>query len=68
MEQLVLLLCRRCLEEAFLYIVVMDCDLDGIHFVNGRFDLNTFQFSERKNPNYNNTASFVTKFIPYEFV
>lgn len=47
--------------------VVMDCDLDGIHFVNGRFVLNTFQFSERQNPNYNNRASFITKFIPYEF-
>ena len=47
--------------------IVMDCDLDGIHFVNGRFDLNTFQFSERQNPNYDNPASFVTKCIPYEF-
>ena len=40
---------------------------EGIHFVNGRFDLNTFQFTEREVPNYSKPTSFVTKFIPYEF-
>jgi hypothetical protein len=44
----------------------MDCDLDGIHFVSGRFDLHTFQFSERVLPDYSKPTSFVTKFIPYE--
>ncbi|RYH09859.1 hypothetical protein EON65_39865 [archaeon] len=28
--------------------VKMVCDLDGIHFVNGRLDLHMFQFSERE--------------------
>jgi phage/plasmid-associated DNA primase len=45
----------------------LDCDLEGIHFVNGRFDLRTSQFAERQIPNYANPATFVTKFIPNEF-
>ena len=42
-------------------------ELPAWTFVNGRFDLRTSQFAERPYPNYANPASFVTKFIPYEF-
>jgi phage/plasmid-associated DNA primase len=45
----------------------MDCDLDGIHFINGRFDCHTGQFTEREHPNFNRPETFVTVFIPYPF-
>jgi hypothetical protein len=45
----------------------MDCDLDGIHFINGRFDCRTGQFTEREHPNFNRPETFVTVFIPYPF-
>jgi phage/plasmid-associated DNA primase len=45
----------------------IDSDLNGIHFMNGRLDVHTFQFSERELPNFSKPETFVTKFIQYEF-
>jgi hypothetical protein len=46
----------------------MDCDLDGIHFINGRFDVRTGEFSQRGFPDFNRPETFVTNYIshPYE--
>jgi phage/plasmid-associated DNA primase len=43
----------------------MDCDLDGIHFINGRFDVRTGEFSQRGFPDFSRPETFVTNYISH---
>jgi hypothetical protein len=52
-------------EEKIALRVPVDCDRHGIHFINGRLDLPTFQFQPRPFPF--TSGLFITKAIGYEF-
>lgn len=45
--------------------IVMDSDLDAIHFINGRFDLKTGHFQPRQWPHFQQPRSFISKVHSY---